>query len=87
MCLRVFLTPWGRSLQALRPGCEELAARVAEDNSADGSAAPGHKSPRWSAERRASRVISVFTCVLRRRWDARRCAQRLACRVRCVQCV
>ena len=47
----------GTARQALRPGCEELAARVAEDNSADGSAAPGHKSPRWSAERRASRVM------------------------------
>ena len=33
----------------------------------------GQKSPRRSAERRASRV-----------WDARRCAQRLACRARCV---
>ena len=63
----------GTARQALRPGCEELAARVAEDNSADGSAAPGQKSPRRSAERRAS-------CVR----DARRCAQRLACRVRCV---
>ena len=47
----------GTARQALRPGCEELAARVAEDNSADGSAAPGQKSPRWSAERRASRVM------------------------------
>ncbi len=46
----------GTARQALRPGCEELAARIAEDNSADGSAAPGHKSPRWSAERRASYV-------------------------------
>jgi hypothetical protein len=45
---------WGTARQALRPGCEELAARVAEDNAADGSAAPGQKSPRWSAERRAS---------------------------------
>ena len=47
----------GTARQALRPGCEELAARVAEDNSADGSAAPGPKSPRRSAERRASRVM------------------------------
>src|SRR5262249_38132511 len=32
----------------------------------DGSAAPGEKPPRWSAERRASRVISAFTRVLTR---------------------
>ena len=28
-----------------------------EDNAGDGSAAPGEKPPRWSAERRASRVM------------------------------
>jgi hypothetical protein len=57
--LRLRLVPAPREVlgparQALRLGCEELAARAAEDNAADGSAAPGHKSPRWSAERRAS---------------------------------
>src|SRR5262247_897610 len=46
----------GTARRALRPGCEELAARAAEDNAADGSAAGRHKSPRWSAERRASYV-------------------------------
>src|SRR5215469_13239419 len=74
--------------QALRPGCEELAARIqaaeasAEAGAGDGSAAPGEKSPRWSAERRASRVmgrkaprkplvrrvISAFTRVFDARW-------------------
>jgi hypothetical protein len=44
----------GTARRALRPGCEELAARAAEDNAADGSAADRHKSPWWSAERRAS---------------------------------
>src|SRR6266487_7028904 len=52
--------------QALRPGCEELAARIRKANArrcmaagaeGDGSAAPGEKPPRWSAERRASRVM------------------------------
>src|SRR5262245_3715248 len=38
--------------QALRPGCEELAAQSG-GNAGEGSAAPGPKSPRWSAERRA----------------------------------
>src|SRR5262249_4255815 len=38
--------------QALRPGCEELAAQSG-GNAGEGSAAPGAKSPRWSAERRA----------------------------------
>src|SRR6266700_7889207 len=65
--------------QALRPGCEELAARIRKANArrcmaagaeGDGSAAPGEKSPRWSAERRASRVM--------RRKAPRK---RLACRV------
>jgi hypothetical protein len=48
----------------------ELAARSSlhgsGGNAGDGSAAPGEKSPRWSAERRASRVISAFTRVLTR---------------------
>ena len=47
----------GTARRALRPGCEELAARAAEDNAADGSAAHRQKSPRRSAERRASRVM------------------------------
>jgi len=64
----------------LRPGCEELAARVAEDNSADGSAAPGQKSPRWSAERRASRGVSAFTRVLRRTMGRRALRKRPVCR-------
>jgi hypothetical protein len=52
--------------QALRPGCEELAVT-------DPAQMPGRearprslKPPRWSAERRASRVISAFTRVLTR---------------------
>src|SRR5262252_4159785 len=61
--------------QALRPGCEELAARIRRQLPAVvGRRAPketearprGPKSPRWSAERRASRVISAFTRVLTR---------------------
>src|SRR5262249_23470692 len=52
--------------QALRPGCEELAARIRKATArryrtagaeGDGSAARGPKPPRWSAERRASRVM------------------------------
>src|SRR5262245_4603358 len=51
--------------QALRPGCEELAARIRRQLPAVvGRRAPketearprGPKPPRWSAERRASRV-------------------------------
>src|SRR5215471_10408778 len=61
--------------QALRPGCEELAARSRRQMPAVvGRRAPketearprGPKPPRWSAERRASRVISAFTRVLTR---------------------
>src|SRR5947209_12520192 len=45
------------ALQALRPGCEELAVRLL-CNAGDGSARPQRpKPPRWSAERRASRVM------------------------------
>src|SRR5262249_58086795 len=49
-----------------RPGCEELAARIRKQMPAVvGRRAPketearprGQKSPRWSAERRASRVM------------------------------
>src|SRR5215471_12614678 len=52
--------------QALRPGCEELAARIRKQMPAVvGRRAPketearprGPKPPRWSAERRASRVM------------------------------
>src|SRR5262249_13877518 len=51
--------------QALRPGCEELAARIRIMPETE--ARPrGPKPPRWSAERRASRVISAFTRVLTR---------------------
>src|SRR6516225_1075829 len=81
--------------QALRPGCEELAARIRRQLPAVvGRRAPketearprGPKSPRWSAERRASRVmgrkaprkrlacrvISAFTRVFDARWRAQR---------------
>src|SRR5262245_32872232 len=52
--------------QALRPGCEELAARIRRQMPAvvgrrapkEAEARPrGPKPPRWSAERRASRVM------------------------------
>src|SRR6266571_7582156 len=52
--------------QALRPGCEELAARIRRQMPAvvwrrapkETEARPrGPKPPRWSAERRASRVM------------------------------
>jgi hypothetical protein len=56
--------------QALRPGCEELAARIPEAMPETEARVRSQKPPRWSAERRASRV-----------WDARRLARRLACRV------
>src|SRR3979490_3297062 len=51
-----------------RPGTpparhDDLAARSSlhgsGGNAGDGSAAPGRKPPRWSAERRASRVIGT----------------------------
>src|SRR6266511_1425916 len=54
--------------QALRPGCEELAARIPEAMPETEARVRSQKPPRWSAERRASRV-----------WDARRLARRLAC--------
>ena len=43
-----------------------LAEASAEAGAGERSAAPGPKPPRWSAERRASRVISAFTRVLTR---------------------
>src|SRR5215831_4728432 len=67
--------------QALRPGCEELAARSRRQLPAVvGRRAPketearprGPKSPRWSAERRASRVMG-----------RKAPRKRLACRVMC----
>src|SRR6516165_7356880 len=67
--------------QALRPGCEELAARIRRQMPAVlGRRAPketearprGPKPPRRSAERRASRVISAFTRVFDARWHAQR---------------
>src|SRR5262249_5229564 len=54
--------------QALRPGCEELALRIRRQMPAvvgrrapkDTEARPrGPKPPRWSAERRASRVMEA----------------------------
>ena len=56
--------------QALRPGCEVLAVRTPEAMPETEARVRSQKPPRWSAERRASRV-----------WDARRLARRLACRV------
>jgi hypothetical protein len=51
--------------QALRPRCEELALRIRVMPETE--ARPQRpKPPRWSAERRASRVISAFTRVLTR---------------------
>jgi len=41
------MTTWLRGARCTDPG----------GNAGDGSAAPGRKSPRWSAERRASRVM------------------------------
>src|SRR5262249_28615613 len=67
--------------QALRPGCEELAARSRRQLPAVvGRRAPketearprGPKPPRWSAERRASRVMG-----------RKAPRKRLVCRVTC----
>ena len=41
---------------------------------------PGQKPPRWSAERRASRVVSAFTRVLRRTMGRRAPRKRPVCR-------
>src|SRR5215467_10445323 len=46
--------------------CSRSAEASAELDAGERSAAPGEKPPRWSAERRASRVISAFTRVLTR---------------------
>src|SRR5215467_980997 len=54
------------ALQALRPGCEELAVSDLAQMPVREARARSPKPPRWSAERRASRVISAFTRVLTR---------------------
>src|SRR5262244_569577 len=54
------------ALQALRPGCEELAVTDPAQMPVREARPRGPKPPRWSAERRASRVISAFTRVLTR---------------------
>src|SRR6516162_6175681 len=68
------------ALQALRPGCEELAARIRKATArrcrtagaqGDGSAAPGAQNRHGGAPR-GERPAS---------WGARRLARRLACRV------
>jgi hypothetical protein len=43
--------------QALRPGCEELRCTAREEMPEMEARAPDPKSPWWSAERRASRVM------------------------------
>src|SRR5262245_57300764 len=69
--------------QALRPSCEELAARAAEEMLQTEARPPAGKSPRWSAERRASYVISAFTRVLRRTMGRRVPRKHPARRVMC----
>src|SRR5262252_5917507 len=54
------------ALQALRPGCEELAVTDPAQVPVREARPRSPKPPRWSAERRASRVISAFTRVLTR---------------------
>src|SRR5262245_44960898 len=54
------------ALQALRPGCEELAVTDPAQMPVREARPRSPKPPRWSAERRASRVISAFTRVLTR---------------------
>src|SRR5712675_2659137 len=65
------LERFGKSArQALRPGCEELRCTDREEMPEMEARNPDPKSPWWSAERRASRVMG------RRhpRWGARRAA-------------
>src|SRR6516162_11332566 len=45
------------ALQALRPGCEELAVTAPAQMPVREARPRSPKSPRWSAERRASRVM------------------------------
>src|SRR3981189_165379 len=59
---RLRRVPAGRGRSGTPPARhDDLAARSSlhgsGGNAGDGSAAPGRKSPRWSAERRASRVM------------------------------
>src|SRR6478609_1216993 len=54
------------AVQALRPGCEELAVTDPAQMPVREARPRSPKPPRWSAERRASRVISAFTRVLTR---------------------
>src|SRR5215470_17179606 len=54
------------ALQALRPGCEELAVTDPAQMPARQARTRSLKPSRGSAERRASRVISAFTRVLTR---------------------
>src|SRR6516165_3116035 len=61
------------ALQALRPGCEELAVTDPAQMPVRQARPRSPKPPRWSAER-GERPAS---------WDARRLARRLACRVMC----
>src|SRR5215470_10021948 len=56
---------WLRRARSTDPQANARRCRTAGAEG-DGSAAPGEKPPRWSAERRASRVISAFTRVLTR---------------------
>src|SRR6516164_8321931 len=76
--------------QALRPGCEELAARIRRQCRRRKRGPGSPKSPRWSAERRASRVMgrkaprkrlvrrgeSAFTRVFHALWRASRVFRR-----------
>src|SRR5262245_60542217 len=55
--------------QALRPGCEELAALIRR-KCRRRKRAPGPKSPRWSAERRASPAVG--RAAPRRAWTVAR---------------
>src|ERR1700730_3723617 len=54
------------ALQALRPRCEELAVTDPAQMPVREARPREPKPPRWSAERRASRVVSTFTRVLTR---------------------
>src|SRR5262252_8807368 len=78
------------ALQALRPGCEELAVTDPAQMPVRQARPRSPKPPRWSAERRASRVmgrkaprkrlacrvISAFTRVFDARWHAPRVFRR-----------
>ena len=71
----VTVRPWRLgtpALQALRPGCEELAVTEPAQMPVRQARTRSPKSPRWSAERRASRVMG-----------RKAPRKRLACRVMC----